>query len=505
MWLSSRLSILAVSLVSLTSSSSSEAMSAGEVIMRRVQSGRGTGEKRVRVGKRFGKERCGTVVIVDIMVASAKPYDSLTIRPFHDSLTCTMFHPFWKRVLHSRIAPSRVFTTTSKSAHPVEMSARNDMLLSHLHVGAAHIPDNALCSIHAHIKRPMSPQLQQGFASDIAEAASDGVSIFVRGSAVGAVAKGNLINVQGETTTSSSSSEKASSGRYNNSTASSSHGRKLISSRSWRGQLPSHTAKMNEQIRKPSVPDPSTLKRTQVIVDTINDDSEIPLSLIRIHSVVRNLKLSIVNVVDVVVRSNDHTCHVGFTPLDDETKASIKGSDSGIQLTASDGVPSSTALAVQPAGKRRLQSFLVNPNGQPKNQSSGTPAPPHKRQLKIWRSPQHILECLESLFLGGVVGVLWIDVELEILSNAAHRWLYARLETLNGQGKKEQSFVLLHSTFYTALSARSDVIPVSVSGLAVALVSRALMGDKVSPYGMLAQRDWQSARRDAVASCQHAR
>ncbi|KAH0330708.1 hypothetical protein KCU71_g68, partial [Aureobasidium melanogenum] len=456
MWLSSRLSILAVSLVSLTSSSSSEAMSAGEVELSEagtLTSVPGVGdheESAVWKGDMagFGKERCGTVVIVDIMVASAKPYDSLTIRPFHDSLTCTMFHPFWKRVLHSRM--------------------------------------------------PMSPQLQQGFASDIAEAASDGVSIFVR-------AKGNLINVQGETTTSSSSSEKASSGRYNNSTASSSHGRKLISSRSWRGQLPSHTAKMNEQIRKPSVPDPSTLKRTQVIVDTINDDSEIPLSLIRIHSVVRNLKLSIVNVVDVVVRSNDHTCHVGFTPLDDETKASIKGSDSGIQLTASDGVPSSTALAVQPAGKRRLQSFLVNPNGQPKNQSSGTPAPPHKRQLKIWRSPQHILECLESLFLGGVVGVLWIDVELEILSNAAHRWLYARLETLNGQGKKEQSFVLLHSTFYTALSARSDVIPVSVSGLAVALVSRALMGDKVSPYGMLAQRDWQSARRDAVASCQHAR
>lgn len=94
-----------------------------------------------------------------------------------------------EREIHTYLssAPGGVFTTNAKSAHLVEMSAMSDMLLSHLHVGAAHIADNALCSIHAHMNRPMSPQLQQVLASDIAKAASDGVSIFVRGSAVGAV------------------------------------------------------------------------------------------------------------------------------------------------------------------------------------------------------------------------------------------------------------------------------------------------------------------------------
>jgi hypothetical protein len=45
--------------------------------------------------------------------------------------------------------------------------------------------------------------------------------------------------------------------------------------------------------------------------------------------------------------------------------------------------------------------------------------------------------------------------ELEkVMNEPTGRNKDAHLETLNGQGKKEQSFVLFHSTFYTALSAR---------------------------------------------------
>lgn len=69
----------------------------------------------------------------------------------------------------------------------------SNMLLSHLHIGAAHIADNALCSVNTHMNRPMSPRLPSILANVTAKTAADGIAIFVRGRAVKAVGHDEML------------------------------------------------------------------------------------------------------------------------------------------------------------------------------------------------------------------------------------------------------------------------------------------------------------------------
>lgn len=61
---------------------------------------------------------------------------------------------------HLLSSSGELFTTNSKHTHPVEMPAMRNVSLGQLQVGAAHVADDAPCSLDPDMNRPMSLELK---------------------------------------------------------------------------------------------------------------------------------------------------------------------------------------------------------------------------------------------------------------------------------------------------------------------------------------------------------